>query len=315
MSDAALVTGVSSFAGRQLGRQLVEAGWRVEGLVNRRSSGVTEIREHQLDIADLDSIAALIREIEPDVVFHLAAIVDTVDTPSVVELYRVNTIGTAAVTEAIKQAAPRARLVFTSSAFVYGHTAPDEQPIVEGLPERALTPYGASKVAAEAIVDQYARSGGDAVIARAFQHSGPGHVGPYALADWGQQIAEIAAGLREPRVVVGNVEVERDYLDVRDVASAYIALAESGVSGEKYNVSSGEPVAMRTLLESLIAEFAVEVEIETDPSRMRKVDQQQFYGDPTKLIDATGWRPRFSRGEMLAALAEFWGEAVAQKKS
>lgn len=313
MSDAALVTGVSSFAGRQLGRQLIDAGWKVEGLVNRRSSGVAEIREHRVDIGDGDSIAALIRELQPKVVFHLAAIVDTVDTPSVTELYRVNTLGTAAVTEAIKLEAPDARLVYTSSAFVYGHTAPEEQPIVEGLAERALTPYGASKVAAEAVIDQYVRSGGDAVTARAFQHSGAGHVGAYALADWGQQIAEIAAGKREPRVVVGNVEVERDYLDVRDVASAYIALAESGVSGEKYNVSSGEPVAMGTLLEGLIAAFDVEVTVETDPARLRKVDQQQFYGDPTKLIEATGWQPKYSRTEMLAALAQFWSETVAQE--
>lgn len=311
MAGTALVTGVSSFAGAHLGRQLVDEGWTVAGLTRTRSSGIDAVSEHKIDIADRDALAELIGDIKPDVVFHLAAIVDTVETPSVTELYRVNTVGTAAVADAIAAAAPSSRLVFTSSAFVYGHTAPDEQPILEPLPLRALTPYGASKVAAEAIVEQFVRAGGDAVIARAFQHTGAGHVGAYALADWGQQVAEIAAGRRDPVVTVGNLEVERDYLDVRDVASAYMALAEHGSPGEAYNVSSGDPVTMRALLEGLIAAFGAEVTIETDPSRMRKVDQQQFYGDPAKLIAATGWQRRYSQDEMLEQLAGWWRERIA----
>lgn len=314
MARTALVTGVSSFAGRHLAEQLIEAGWNVEGTVRSRSAGIDGLSEHAIDIADSVALTELTARVKPGVVFHLAAIVDTVETPLVTELYRVNTVGTAAVAEAVRAAAPDARVVFTSSAFVYGRTAPDEQPIVESLPLRALTPYGASKVAAEAVIAQFVRAGGDAVVARAFQHSGAGHVGAYALADWGEQVAEIAAGLREPVVTVGNLDVERDYLDVRDVAAAYIALAERGESGEVYNVSSGVPVTMRALLEGLIAAFGVDVTIEVDPNRLRKVDQQQFYGDNTKLAAQTGWAARHSREEMLAELADYWRGQVASRK-
>ncbi len=311
MAGTALVTGVSSFAGRHLAEQLIDAGWNVEGTVRSRSAGIDGLVEHRIDIADSVLLTELAERLKPDVVFHLAAIVDTVETPSITELYRVNTVGTAAVAEAVRAAAPNARLVFTSSAFVYGRTAPNEQPIVESLPLRALTPYGASKVAAEAVIAQFVRAGGDAVVARAFQHSGAGHVGAYALADWGEQVAEISAGLREPIVTVGNLDVERDYLDVRDVAAAYVALAEAGISGETYNVSSGVPVAMRELLDGLIAASGVDVEVAVDPSRLRKVDQPQFYGDNAKLTEQTGWEPRHSRDEMLAALSDFWRRRVA----
>ncbi len=306
MPGTAFVTGASSFAGRQLCRQLVDAGWRVHGTVNRRAADVDAVDAHRVDIADRDRLVELIDGAGPDVVFHLAAIVDTVETPSTTELYRVNTLGTAAVTDAITAAAPSARLVFTSSAFVYGRTADDEQPISESLAMRPVTPYGASKAAAELIVGQFARAGGDAVISRAFQHSGRGHIGAYALADWGRQVAEIAAGLSDPLVSVGNLEVERDYLDVRDVASAYIALAEKGKSGEAYNVASGQPVTMRALLDGLIAQFGIDVTVEPDPSRMRKVDQQTFVANIAKIEADTGWKPVLSTEEMLASLADYW---------
>ncbi|MGB0871968.1 MAG: NAD-dependent epimerase/dehydratase family protein [Solirubrobacterales bacterium] len=306
MPGVAFVTGASSFAGRELCRQLVDAGWRVHGTVNRRNADVEGVVAERVDIADRDRLVELIDGARPDVVFHLAAIVDTVETPSTIELYRVNTLGTAAVTDAISTAAPSARLVFTSSAFVYGRTSEDEQPISESLALRPVTPYGASKVAAEAIVGQFARAGGDGVVSRAFQHSGRGHVGAYALSDWARQVAEIAAGLSDPRVSVGNLEVERDYLDVRDVASAYIALAEKGTSGEVYNVASGRPVTMRALLDGLIEQFAIDVAVEPDPARMRKVDQQTFVARIEKLESETGWNAEFSTEEMLASLANYW---------
>ena len=97
--------------------------------------------------------------------------------------------------------------------------------------------------------------------------------------------------------------MERDYLDVRDVASAYRAVAESGCRGATYNVCSGRPVSMRTLLVELIDAFGLDVAIETDAARLRSVDQPRFYGDPSRLVADTGWAPRYARAETLAALA------------
>lgn len=312
MSGRAFVTGVSGFAGRQLAAQLTGAGWTVAGTVGTRTSGVSEVTEHSIQIDDCASLTRLIADFEPDVVFHLAAIVDTVQTPSVIELHRVNTIGTVAVTEAMAAAGSRARLVFSSSAFAYGHVDSGSDAIAEDTPLRPVTPYGASKVASEAIVQQFARlKGAEIVITRAFQHTGPQHTGAYALADWAKQLAELERDGGPGRIAVGELSVARDYLDVRDVASAYVAAAEHGGAGAIYNVCSGVPVTMRELLDGLIAQYAVEVEIVVDESRLRKVDQPVFVGDPGALMADTGWSPRFRLEQTLASLADFWRGQVA----
>lgn len=282
-------------------RQLTDAGWIASG--SARKSG--------FDICDLDSLAQAIEAARPDVIFHLAAIVDTVETPSVDELTRVNVGGTETLLAAATQHAPGARIVFTSSAFVYGSTTPEEQPIDESQALLPLTPYGESKVAAEKAVLDFVAAGGDAVIARAFQHTGPGHVGAYALSDWAEQLARLKATGESGAIATGNLDVERDYLDVRDVATAYIALAERGERGRIYNVASGEPVTMRALLEGLIAASEVDATIETDPARLRSVDQPSVYADVSALKGDTGWNRAYSLEQTLADLAAFWTGRVS----
>lgn len=235
---------------------------------------------------------------------------DTVETPSVEELERVNVGGTQAVIDAVAAVDPAIRLVFSSSAFVYGRTTPEEQPIGERQELRPLTPYGETKVAAEQLVAEYAAGGGNAVIARSFQHTGPGHVGAYALSDWAEQLARIEAAGGSGEIATGNLDVERDYLDVRDVTAAYLALAAAGESGAIFNVSSGEGVTMRALLEGLIEAYGIDVEIVTDESRLRAVDQPRVVGDRSALTAATGWAPSIPLSRTLADLAAFWRERV-----
>jgi GDP-4-dehydro-6-deoxy-D-mannose reductase len=315
VSRRALVTGAGGFAGRQLVKQLVEEGWEVAGTVRNRSSGVEGVGEHTVEITDTDALTALIREFEPEVVCHLVAIVDTVTTPDVRLLYKTNTVGTVAVLEALQAAPSAARLLYTSTSFVYGASSSEEQPVRENHPLRPLTPYGASKAAGEIISLQHARqTGREVVIARAFQHTGPGHVGAYAMADWAHQLAEIEAGSGSGVIRCGNIDVERDYLDVRDVASAYRILATEGRAGEVYNVSSDVPRTMRFLLEGLIQAFGVEVEIEVDPKRLRRVDQPVFYGDSSKARTEVGWSPSFEIEQTLADLADFWRTRVAESR-
>lgn len=311
MSGTALVTGVSGFAGRQVARLLVDADWTVVGTVGRRRSGVAGVEEHQVDIADESALRAVVERSAPTVIFHLAAIVDTVTTPDVVELHRVNTLGTVALLEALRASEGPTRMLYASSAFAYGLTAPDVQPVGEDEPLRPLTPYGASKAAGEMIALQFGReTGAEVVVTRAFQHTGDGHVGAYALADWAHQLASIEAGPGSGTIRCGNIDVERDYLDVVDVAGAYLAVAERGQPGEVYNVGSGTSVSMRSLLEGLVAAFDVDVRIEVDESRLRKVDQPRFYADIAKLRADTGWKPARSPDETLRSLAEFWRDRV-----
>lgn len=295
----ALITGVTGFAGKHLAQQLLDDGWQVAGFA-RGNSAPQGVQLTTGDVADSEALTRLVADFAPSVVFHLAAIVDTVTTPSIEELNRVNVGGTEAVVNALE--GTDARLVFASSAFVYGSTTPEEQPLGESQPLRPLTPYGESKVAAE----QVALRHGNTVVARSFQHTGPGHVGAYALPDWAEQLSR---GARE--ISTGNLDVERDYLDVRDVTRAYRALAEHGEGGAIYNVASGEPVAMRTILESLIAAFGADAEIVTDPARIRAVDQPKVVGDPSRLRADTGWRRELELDQTLRDLAQFWSKQVS----
>ena len=314
MSRRALITGVSGFAGRRLAEQLVADGWIVAGTVRSRRSGIAGVQEHVLEIDDRDGLTALAAELRPQAVFHLAAIVDTVVTPDVLELHRTNTLGTVAVLEAIRGLPEAPRVLYASSAFAYGFTPDDAQPVAEEQSLRPVTPYGASKAAGEAIALAFGReTGTDVMVSRAFQHTGPEHVGAYALADWAQQLAEIEAGGGRGAIRCGNIDVARDYCDVRDVASAYRAIVDRGRAGAVYNVASGVPVTMRALLEGLIAAFGVEVGIEVDASRLRKVDQPRFFADVARLHADTGWRPDHSLEETLAALADYWRRRVAER--
>jgi len=150
------------------------------------------------------------------------------------------------------------------------------------------------------------------VIARAFQHTGPGHLGAYALPEWAAALAQMKLTGEHGEVLTGNLDVERDYLDVRDVVGAYRALARSGESGAVYNVSSGTGVTMRLLLEGLIDAFGIDVAIVTDASRLRAVDQPVVIGDRSALTAATDWQPQYSLERTLADLADFWRARVRE---
>jgi GDP-4-dehydro-6-deoxy-D-mannose reductase len=298
----AFITGVSGFAGRHLAQHLVSDGWTVAGTVRHRSADVPAVAEHRLEIDDAKGLRAVMAAFEPQVVYHLAAVVDTVTTPDVLALYRTNVLGTAAVLEAVGSVRSVRRVLVASSAFAYGRTPPDQQPVRETATLEPLTAYGASKVASEAIALQWRRlTGVDVVITRAFQHTGPGHVGNYALADWAGQLASGA-----PVIRVGNLDVARDYLDVRDVVTAYHFLAETGQAGGIYNVGSGVPVTMAYLLDGLVEAFGGRARVEVDPARLRAVDQPVFYADIQRLKADTTWEPRFTLRETLQDLADWW---------
>ncbi|GGN09649.1 GDP-mannose 4,6-dehydratase [Terrabacter tumescens] len=299
MTRHALVTGVSGFTGRHLARRLLADGWSVTGTVRSRSAEMDGVEERQIDVDDWRGLRALVAEVRPDVVYHLAAVVDTVTTPDLARLYRTNTIGTAAVLDAVSRSGTASRVLVASSAFAYGRVTHGADKIHEDTPLAPITAYGASKAAAEAISQQWWRQTGvDLVVARGFQHTGPGHVGAYALADWARQLAAGATTLE-----VGNLDVVRDYLDVRDVAAAYLELVEAGRPGEVYNVGSGIGRSMRQMLDGLVEAFERDVAIRSDVGRFRPSDQPVFVADVAKLRRDTRWVPEYPIEKTLADLA------------
>jgi len=289
----ALVTGASGFVGRYLSARL--AADQVEVFA---AGGPHDADPHlPIDLADIDSLHAAFDLAQPDVVFHLAAqafVPRAIETPA--ETYQTNVIGTANVLAALRAFRDRGkrevRLVFVSSAEVYGVQPPERMPLDESCAPNPSNPYAASKAAAEAIVLGEVRSFGvDAIITRAFNHIGPGQNERFVVPAFAKQLAEIAHGA-QPVLLVGNLEPRRDFLDVRDVVDAYAALARSGRGGEIYNVCSGSAISIREVLGELIRIAGVPVEVREDSARMRPADVPVLYGSNDKISSATGWSPR-----------------------
>jgi GDP-4-dehydro-6-deoxy-D-mannose reductase len=291
----ALVTGASGFVGRYLVAELRRSGAEVLACGGPRDG---DDDYFALDLGDIETMRAALERGRPTVVFHLAAqtfVPASLTAP--METYESNAIGSARLAAAIREYAassPPPRLLFTSSAEVYGPRGRDELPLRENLDLRPANPYAASKAAAEAILLAEARSFGlDVVVARAFNHIGPGQDERFVVASLAAQLARIAAGA-PPQLLVGNLTAARDFLDVRDVVNAYIALARDGERGEVYNVCSGGAVTIRDILRELIAIAHVPVEVREDPARMRPADVPILAGSPEKLRARTGWQPQLT---------------------
>lgn len=301
----ALVTGASGFVGRHLVAALSEDGGEVFPCGGPHDTGDALT----IDLADVQTIRDALEAARPTHVFHLAAqtfVPDSVASPEAT--YRANVIGTALVAQAIRDYAKAGdampRLLFTSSAEVYGARAQREFPVHETLEPRPANPYAASKAAAEAILLGEARSLElDVVVARAFNHIGPGQSDRFVVPAFASQLARIARGAA-PVLLVGNVDAARDFLDVRDVVRAYVALAREGERGEIYNVCSGNAVAIRDVLRELVTIARVPVEIREDPARLRPSDVPLFVGNAQKLRERTGWKPEIPLGRSLRDVYE-----------
>ncbi|MBV9028410.1 MAG: GDP-mannose 4,6-dehydratase [Candidatus Eremiobacteraeota bacterium] len=291
----ALVTGASGFVGGYLVAALRRNGAEVVPCGGPREGG----DYFPIDLHDVASLERALEAARPQVVFHLAAqtfVPQALESP--LETYDVNALGTARLAEAVRRyAGAPPRVIFASTAEVYGPRSPSDYPLREDLDVRPANPYGASKAAAEAMLGAAARSfGGDVLIARSFNHIGPGQNERFVVASFAAQLSRVARGA-PPQLFVGDLTPARDFLDVRDVVEAYIALARKPspphrAGCEVYNVCSGRAVAIRDILRELIAIARVPVEVREEPQRMRASETPLSVGDPAKLRERTGWTPK-----------------------
>lgn len=292
------ITGAGGFVGRHLTAYLKAEG----DSVARLPEGV--------DIGDETAVCAAVAAAAPDVVYHLAGwahVGDSWKQPT--EAVRVNVMGTAAVLEACRRSAV-GRVLIVGSADAYGDFDPADLPLREALPLRPVTPYGASKAAAEVLALQAQRStGAGLVVTRSFNHTGPGQHPSFVVPALARRIIEAGmSGAGE--VLVGNLSAQRDLLDVEDVARAYRRLALGGEPGGAYNVCSGVPVSIDEIASCLAELSGTEVRLVVEPSLMRPVDVPLVVGDCTRLR-ALGWRPEVAFTETLRRVLEDQRRAVA----
>jgi GDP-4-dehydro-6-deoxy-D-mannose reductase len=318
MKKKALITGITGFVGSHLGEHLLEEDLEVYGTVRWRSK--TENIDHikrklklkQADMRDSHSLELVLNEVQPDYVFHLAAqsfVPMSWRAPS--DTLETNIIGTAHLFEAIRKSDCDPVIQVAGSSEEYGLVLPEEVPIKETNPLRPLSPYGVSKVATDKLSFQYHRSYGlKTILTRAFNHTGPrrGHV--FATSNFAKQITKIEKGKNEPVIFVGNLEAQRDFSDVRDIAKAYWLAVNKCEYGDAYNICSGRTVRISEMLDTLLSLSSTKIEIKQDPARMRPSDVEILQGDPSKFIEKTGWKPEIPFEKTMTDLLNWWRDRL-----
>ncbi len=295
-----LITGGRGFVGNWLADHLREVGDQVV------------VIDREVDVTDPGAVLTAMTDAAPDAIYHLAALThvgQSWDEP--LQVLEVNVIGTAAVLAAARQCGSDPRVLVTSSAEVYGAvTDPGRLPLTEESPTAPLTPYAASKLAAEALITQAWLGHGQHVITvRPFNHIGPGQSPNFAVPALAKRIVEAHAS-GTPTIPVGNLSARRDFTDVRDVVRAYRLLVEAGEPGAVYNVCSGQDVSIRDIADRLLGLAGTTLEFETDPALVRPVEVPVLRGDPTRLVRATGWKPEVALDQTLADVLASWRQQV-----
>lgn len=302
-----MTTGASGFLGQVMRSALLVKHDQVLDLaLGRRIEWCPP--DPDLEMRDEASIRRCVQNARPDWILHLAA-QSHVPTAWLdpVSTLQVNVCGTASLLKVLADLRFRGRLLFVSSADIYGSVPESELPIAEVRQPAPRNPYASSKVAAEVLCLQWARTHGlDVLIARPFNHTGAGQRPDFVLSGFAREVAAIAAGCQPPRLLTGDIHVTRDFLDARDVVRAYLALLARGKSWQTYNVCSGREVLLQDALSQLLQIAGVQAEVVTDPARLRPAEQRRVRGSHAKLTEATGWMPQIPLRETLSQLLEHW---------
>ena len=291
----AFITGGGGFVGKWLAEHLRERGDDVVAI------------DLEVDVADQAAIAGAMHAAVPDAVYHLAALThvgQSWESPSAV--LSVNVLGTACVLAAARALAAPPVVLVVSSAEVYGIVGEGDLPLDESAAVAPVSPYAASKAAAEQVALQAWRGYGQPVlVVRPFNHVGPGQSRTFAVSALASRIAQ-AERDGTKTLSVGTLSARRDFTDVRDVVRVYRRLAEVGEPGTTYNVCSGVDVSMADIAGRLLALAGADLVLVTDPQLVRPVDLPALRGNPARVQAATGWRPEIALETTLHDVLQYW---------
>lgn len=315
--NSILVTGGGGFVGRYLSDALAKAYPSARRTILYQVAPADPLsgwESHVADLTDEEAIQATVSALDPDLVVHLAAQSSVGQVGLLGETtWRVNLGGTLALASAVARHAPKSTFFFASTAEVYGASF-NAGVATEETPLRPMNAYSSSKAAAEQLLRDVLPKPTRLIVTRSFNHTGPGQDERFVLPAFAAQIARIEAGLIPPVLRVGNLEAERDFLDVRDVIDAYCRLIAPELDLPNrltVNVASGRAMKIGDILHSLRALSGVAFEVEIDPARLRPSDIPTACGDSTRLRDLTGWAPMHTANDTWRALLDWWRARVS----
>lgn len=261
-----------------------------------------------IDICDEERLYKLFCNYMPKAVIHLAAqssVAESIHNPR--RTLEINLLGTLSLLQALRRANFKGRLLYVSSSEVYGTAANKNEFLSEVHTPEPTSPYALSKFSSEILCKQWSDcSYLDIVIARPFNHIGPGQSEKFAISSFARQISCPHFREDQTSIYVGNIDVYRDFLDVRDVVTAYIALLECGINGEIYNVCSGRSVSLRNIIENLKGISNADLRVISRPNLLRAHDLEYMCGSFEKLNQLTGWAPQISLDSTLIDVVKYW---------
>lgn len=314
----AFITGVGGFAGGHLSDYVLEqTDWQVTGCVlpgwdcshlDRRVACL------ELDLRDRMAVRATLDQLAPDVIFHLAAQAFVpVSWQDPWDTLENNIRAETNILDGLVKLGAKPRVMVVGSNEEYGLVQPQDLPLREDSPLRTNSPYAVSKVAQDLLGLSYFLSYTLPVVrVRPFNHIGPRQSEGFVAPAFAKQIALIEAGRQAPVIRVGNLSAQRDFTDVRDTVRAYYLVVTKGQPGEVYNIGSGRPRTVQSLLETMLSLSATQIRVEFDPERMRPSDTPVVYCDAEKLRDATGWTPSIPFEQTLRDVLDDWRARISK---
>ena len=317
----ALVTGAAGFVGAHLLRLLRARGHDAHAMTlphEHLPEDLSDVPRHPGDVTDPATLETVLRDVAPEWIFHLAAISRPADCRAKAALaWEVNFLGTCRLYGLVAERFPKARFLFIGSAAEYDPAlGRKDMPLTEDARLVARDVYSGTKLAADLVGGEFARSGRLAVIrVRPFNHIGPGQESGFVAADFARQIARIERGLQEPKMEVGNLAPVRDFTDVRDVVRAYALLLEKGEPGAVYNVCSGTGRSIRELLDGLLKLSTAAIEVIVSERRKRKDEADVIVGSARAIRAVCGWTPEIPWETTLSDILDDWRRRVAAEGS
>ncbi len=305
----ALITGIAGFFGNHLSERLLSLEWDVYGL-DLRTPAIPHLQNktYITSLDNKDHLHAILAEVKPDIVFHLAGIIKANHAQSYIEA---NVLGTLSLFEALLETGIKPRVILASSSAVYG-AGQGKRLISEKFPLRPITDYAVSKVAQEAIGQRFWFGNGiPVIIARTFNTLGPGQPETLACSAFARQIAFAENNEQIHSIQIGNLNTHRDFVDIRDVTNALALLSIQGKPGEAYNICSGKTVSIQECLNELLKLSRKPLQVSKDPTKLQKNDVPIQIGTPAKLKQATRWDPQFSTKQSLADMLNDWRKRIA----
>ncbi|MBZ5542485.1 MAG: GDP-mannose 4,6-dehydratase [Acidobacteriia bacterium] len=310
----ALITGGAGFAGSHLAEHLLELRQEVTVLAAEQedlgnlTTFLSRLRVVRADLRDAERLLEIIRDVRPGRIYHLAALSNPSESFRDPRLtYEVNFGGTLNLFLVWHRLELDCRFLLVSSSEVYGSVRPEDLPLREHVPLRPASPYAGSKAAGEFLAIQFFASYGLPIVrVRPFNHTGPRQSPTFVCSGLARQIAEINSGRRAPTVTVGNLQVRRDFSDVRDIVRGYHLLLEQGEPGEVYQLCSGRAASIEDLLRILTGFSPKPIRIVVEPSRVRQNEPPASWGEASKAGRAVGWSCQYALETTLRDLEQYW---------